>query len=143
MHDILTRILAMSVLSFVATFFLVGFDWLFRRRKIQEYPAAEEDDAEETSKEVYQPEPFRWYYVFFIIFGVLLALWLLPVLAGALLAICIILAVYQYFRLRRAVARWLRRRGTHLPRVSSYLLAPCVALSRLARYARGQRHKLA
>ena len=141
MRDILTRILAMFVLSFVATFLLVGFDWIFRRRKLQDDQPA--DDEAKTTEEVYEPEPFRWYYVFFIIFGVLLALWLLPVIAGVLLAICIMLAVYQYFRFRRALARWLRKRGTRLPRVGSYVLAPCVALSRLFRYVRGRRHKAA
>jgi hypothetical protein len=141
MHDILTRVLAMFVLSFVATFLLVGFGWLFRRRKIQEYQPANNDA--EVAEEVVQSEPFRWYYVFFIIFVVLLALWLLPVLAGALLAICFMLAVYQYFRLRRSLARYLRRRGTRLPRVLSCVHAPCVALYRLLRYVRGQRHKTA
>lgn len=81
MHDILTYILLMVVLSFVATCLLVGFHWSFRRRKIQEYQPTDDDEVVST-EEVYQSEPFRWYYVFIIILGVLLALWLLPVLAG-------------------------------------------------------------
>lgn len=132
----------MFVLSFVATFLLIGFHWLFRRRNLQKYQYS--DDVEETTAEdLYTPEPFRWYQLFFIIFGVLFALWLLPILAGALLAMCIIMAVLQYFRLRRALARCLRTRGTRLPRIISCVLAPCVALSRLYRYAAGKRHKAA
>jgi hypothetical protein len=142
MQDVLTYILLMFVLSFVATCLLVGFHWSFRRRKIQEYQPTDDDEVVST-EEVYQREPFRWYYVFIVVLGVLLALWLLPVLAGMLLAMFIIVGAFQYIHLRRALDRYLRTRGTQLPQVFSFVLAPCVALSRLYRYVRKRRYKAA
>ena len=100
MQDIYTGIFLKFVLSFVATFLLVGFGWLFGRRKVQTYQSNHDAQAE-TAQEVPEPERFRWYYVFFILIGVLFTLWLLPILAGSLLAICIILVASQCCSRRR------------------------------------------
>lgn len=118
MHEFYTGILAKFVLSFVATFLLVGCGWLFRRRKVENYQSS--DAQAETTQEVHEPEPFRWYYVFFIILGALVTFWMLPLLAGSLLAICIVLVASQFFPHRRTGSSNLSR-GEALRKLSSFL----------------------
>src|SRR5687767_3096916 len=139
MDDFLTRALAKFVLSFVATFLLVGFGWLFRSRKVQECHPPEE--KAEIAEVVAEPERFRWYYVFFILLGALAVVWMLPIIAGLMVAAGVMLGFAQYFRLRRLVDRGLRRRGKRWGGVRSFLVAPGVGISRFIRSARRHRNK--
>jgi purine-cytosine permease-like protein len=133
MHSIFTRIALMFGLSFVAACVLMAFDWFFRRRRGEEYQADDSDEA----------PPFRWYYAFFVIVLVGLAIWLIPIIAGALLAVCVVVMLFSFIRTRRAVVRVLRRRGVRSPLVISCLLSPCVAIQRFFRYDRHHKHDAA
>jgi Na+/H+ antiporter NhaD/arsenite permease-like protein len=141
MHTIFARAAMMFGLSFIAVFVLVGFDWVLRRRRIEEYRADDSDEA--PTEEIYEAPPFRWYYAFFVVVLVGLAIWLIPIIAGALLAVCVVIMSFSFIRTRRAVVRVLRRRGVRSPLVVSCLLSPCVALQRFFRYDRHHKHDVA
>jgi len=119
-------------LSFVGTLVLASSEIFFRRRAKQEAPPdGDEANADEPNVE---KQPFRWYHIFLILFGLALVVWLLPVLAGALLGIVCVGGLVRYTYFRRAVNRLLRQRHIVFARLLSYFLAPLALCYRMARY---------